>query len=527
MPISQFFKWGFAAPALIHKRITAYTFVRIVVATLLLGLATYLLVADPETATSLNKFFVLVVMSYLVMILSIIAMPRVRNLDLFVVVQLVIDAVLISVLVAMTGGLSSIFVVLYFMNIAAAAYLADGRVVVATAGLNAMLFLSILGLAVLGVVPGRIDPETVAFHILRVLGFLLVGLLTGRLAAGLKQADAALIQQKETTRALAEQYELIVKNVGSGILIADEQHMIRGANPAAESRLGPCTGKELEEVLPGIEQRGGGQELEVQGSDGPRILLCHRSPLGYQGAEAIVFEDITRLRQMEAEMEREERLVGVGRMAAAIAHEIRNPLASLSGAVQLLKEEHPGPLFDIALREIHRLDNLVTEFLENTRAPQLEMSTTSVAPLLEELVDAFKQDPRYKELVSIVYDLPSLEPVSLDQDRFKQIIWNLMLNAAQAMPDGGRIRIAAREEARGLRIDVEDQGAGIPQEELGKLFDPFYTTRRGGTGLGLVTVERFVRAHEGWVEVDSTPGRGSTFSVVFPRKATGLEGMEA
>jgi two-component system sensor histidine kinase PilS (NtrC family) len=238
------------------------------------------------------------------------------------------------------------------------------------------------------------------------------------------------------------------------------------------------------------------------------------------GGEVVVFEDVTELRRYEAVQKREERLAGVGRIAAGIAHEIRNPLASLSGAIQMLKDDQDGPLLEIAQREVLRLNDLVGEFLESARPIELRIEPVSVIAIVDEVVAAFGKDPRFGELVDIVVsseDEAGTE-AELDPSRLQQILWNLLLNAAQAMPEGGLIFLEVSDAPDSVTVEVRDQGTGISREELSKVFDPFYTTRQGGTGLGLANVDRLTRAQGGSVRVRSTLGAGTTFILDFPRR---------
>ena len=505
-----------APPEVVKRRITTYTLLRLLLATALFGLATYMVMQQPETVERQWGLFALIAVTYLVMGASAALVGRMKNLEVFVTVQLVFDALLIATLVAMTGGPNSIFFVLFFMNIGAAAYLGYGRAALATAGVDGAFYLIVLGLLSVDMLPGDVQGTDYPETMLRIFGIMLVGILTGRLSERVRLADEELVRQRETTRMLEEEHGLIVQSVRSGILTIDENGNIRAANPAAMARLGLVEGRPLERVLPKLTLEPGGQEFRVRGPDGNRTLLCYRSPLG-DHAEVVVFEDVTQIREMEAEMEREERLVGVGKIAAAIAHEIRNPLASLSGAIQLLKEEaEEGPLLDIALREIHRLNDLVGDFLEIARPPQLRPQPTNVTEVLDSLITTFVQDPRYGEQVTVVVDGDPGEPILLDPNRLRQVLWNLLLNAAQAMPDGGMVHVHMERIPGGLRIQVSDHGVGVDSKDIEKLFDPFYTTRQGGTGLGLVTVNRLVRAHGGWVKVQSEPGRGTTFEMFFP-----------
>jgi two-component system, NtrC family, sensor histidine kinase PilS len=509
---------------LFRRRLTTYTFLRIILASGLFGIATYLVLHDPSTLISRTILFVLAAVTYLFLGVSAGLVARVRRRSAFVIVQLLFDAALITALVQATGGMGSLFFVLYFMNIVAGAYLGYGQAAQATAGIDAVAFLGTTALTALGVIPGDDLPTGASFFVdaaLRVAGFLLVGLLTGRLSASVRSADHALLAQREHARALEQEFGLIIHSVPSGILIVDPQGIVRGANPAAVKRVGFCEGWPLARVIPGFDDRSDSQEVSVQGPEGAFTLLAHASTLGDEGGRVVVFEDVSRLREMEAEIDREERLVGVGRIAAAIAHEIRNPLASLSGSIQLLKEENAGPLVEIAIREIARINELVGDFLDTARPIRLRRCTIDAHTVAQDVATAVQQDARYRGFIHVLVEGSSGTMAYVDPNCFRQILWNLVLNGAQAMPAGGDVIVRCSSLPGSVSVEVIDHGTGIAPDALPKVFDPFYTTRQGGTGLGLATVHRLVRAHAGNIDVRSKLGRGSTFRLVFPDRKPG------
>jgi two-component system sensor histidine kinase PilS (NtrC family) len=512
-------------PPLAGSGITKYIFFRLVLVVVLFLWAAYAVLKDPQALLSHSRLFLLAGATFLFMGLSAALVRRFGDSRAFVVVQLLFDTLLVTIFVQLTGGLQSVAFLLYFMNIVAAAYLLPRH----RAGLiftvvNALAFVGSTYAVTIIVAEHDIHASGAASlywdMLLRVFGFMIIGFLTNQLAVRTQQADAALARQQETTRHLEEEHGLIVQSVLSGILTVDDGGTIRSANPAALARLGTCEGRPLTAVLPGLKRYSDGQEITIRGHEEPLTLLCYRSPMGMMGGEVVVFEDVTELRRYEGERKREERLAGVGRIAAGIAHEIRNPLASLSGAIQLLKDEQEGPLLDIAQREVLRLNDLVGEFLESARPIELRLEPVSVPAIVDDVVAAFGQDPRYGEQVDIVVaeEDEGWGEVELDGDRVRQVLWNLLLNAAQAMPEGGTIHLEVRNLEQRVIVSVRDEGTGISEEEIGRVFDPFYTTRQGGTGLGLANVDRLVRAHGGAVNVRSTLGAGTTFSLDFPRR---------
>jgi two-component system sensor histidine kinase PilS (NtrC family) len=515
-----------AEPAVFDHQggVTKYIFIRLLLVSVLFLWATWAVFRAPESLLSLERLFALAGATFLFMGVSAALVRTYGNRHAFVLVQLFFDSLLVTIFVQLTGGLNSIFFILYFMNIVAAAVLVPRR----RAGLmitmvNALAFVGSTLLVVFLVedhpLTGSLGATLYADILLRVFGFVLIGFLTNQLAVRTELAGAALAKQQETTRVLEEEHGLIVQSVLSGILTVDDKGWISSANPAALARLGTCEGRPLGAVLPGLKRYTDGQEITLKGPEEPLTLLCYRSPLGMSGGEVVVFEDVTELRRYEAVQKREERLAGVGRIAAGIAHEIRNPLASLSGAIQMLRDEHPGPLLEIAQREVLRLNDLVGEFLESARPIELRIEQVSVTSVVDEVVAAFGKDPRFGELVDLVVSSEDeLDArAELDPGRLHQILWNLLLNAAQAMPEGGTIFLEVSATPEAVTLEVRDQGTGISPEELTKVFDPFYTTRQGGTGLGLANVDRLARAHGGSVNVRSTLGTGTTFILAFPR----------
>jgi signal transduction histidine kinase len=299
--------------------------------------------------------------------------------------------------------------------------------------------------------------------------------------------------------------------------------VIRTVNPAGTGLLGHVEQRLLKEVLQ-VKRQQWEQEYEVGGRT--QRLICRRSKLG-EGSEVVVVEDVTQLRHMEEVVEREERLAAVGRLAAGLAHEIRNPLASLSGSVQLMQDESSSPLHAIVLREVEHINGLVEDFLDIARPLQLRTSPTDVAGVVADVVQAFSQDQRYQERCEVLLLREEVPMCMVDGGRVRQVVWNLVLNAAQATPEFGRIEVGVAMADGALVISVADQGIGISKERLDRIFDPFYTTRTGGTGLGLANVERIVRAHGGAVSVSSTEGKGTRFVLRFPLQTGFGQSVEA
>ncbi len=468
---------------------------------------------NPQGAYAPRTAFYVVGVAFLVWGASAASLRTEGNLERFGWFQLVFDAVLVTALVTLTTGVDSPLVVLYFINIIAAPFLLPWWGIVSVLAMDILGFAAVAWAGKLGLFPwltsshASLRADDVVLHI---FAMALVGMLSVQLSRTMK---GIIDRQAREGEALQAERSMILAELEVGTLELDAEGRVARANPVCERLLGDVIGMPLSTILPG-----GGEAWEVvlDGEGESTHLLCSRH-VRLTGEDLVLVQDVTHLREMEKVIERDERLAAVGKLAAGLAHEIRNPLASLSGAIQLLRKEEPGPLHDIALREVSRLDQLVEEFLDAARPPRLVFEPTDVGQLVQEVVTAFENDPRYRERIEVDIDAGGDLPlVPMDGGRVRQVLWNLLLNAAQAMPDVGAITLVLRAHAESLSMRVVDTGVGIAPEQLRKIFDPFYTTRSGGTGLGLANVERIVRGHGGSVSVYSKAGQGSSFMLSFP-----------
>jgi two-component system sensor histidine kinase PilS (NtrC family) len=243
------------------------------------------------------------------------------------------------------------------------------------------------------------------------------------------------------------------------------------------------------------------------------------------GAVAI-FQDLTERKRMEEQLRRADRLAAVGQLAASIAHEVRNPLAAISGSIQLLDEElkdhEHERLLGVILREADRLKLITGQFLDQVRMPGPPGSGCDLVASLEETLFLLQQSEEYRPGIHLRFEKRvEAIPVVADRDRLKQIFWNLGL---QAMAEGGTLTVVVGAEDRFGFVAFRDSGEGIAAEQLFKIFEPFYTTKGRGTGLGLSIAKRLVEDLGGRIEVRSQPGQGSTFRIIFPQSADGRPG---
>ncbi|MFQ5992574.1 MAG: nitrogen regulation protein NR(II), partial [Nitrospiraceae bacterium] len=246
-----------------------------------------------------------------------------------------------------------------------------------------------------------------------------------------------------------------------------------------------------------------------------------------------VFKDLTHMRDMEEEMRRREWLATLGEMSAGMAHEIRNPLAALAGAMQMMRKDLPpdetnARLMDIAVREATRLDGIITEFLQYARPPALNLKECDLNAALRDTLTLIKHEAQTRAGIQVKTLLAKGRlTAEVDQDQLRQVFWNLAVNAFDAMPSGGFLTISSssRRVTSGgqvgefIEIGFEDTGEGIQKQNLDKIFLPFFTTKQKGSGLGLAAVHRIVDLHNGWIRVASQEGKGSRFTVCLPSSA--------
>jgi two-component system sensor histidine kinase PilS (NtrC family) len=260
-----------------------------------------------------------------------------------------------------------------------------------------------------------------------------------------------------------------------------------------------------------------GPYLEIGVSVTP-LATGETSPGGY----LVVFQDLTEIRRLEQEIRTKEKLAAVGEMAAQLAHEIRNPLGSIRGSAQVLMAEpglgeEQGRLLDIISRESIRLSETLNRFLYEVRPSSRTKGPVDLRPLVEETVTLLRNAAELRPEHEVRFHADAGPHVCLaDADQIKQVLWNLLRNALEAMPDGGRLEVRLRRERAEVVLSVQDQGRGMGRDEQGRMFEPYRTSRAMGTGLGLAIVVRIVRDHGGDIEVRSAPQMGTEIDVRLP-----------
>jgi len=459
------------------------------------------------------------------------------------------DLVLITFLVYFLGGAASPFSLLYLIVIAVASTLLRRRAGVTVASVAFLLYGGmILALFYGWLRPGSPSQEVVTGWRLGYnlavhgFGFYAVALLTYYLAHNVTRAERELEEKSEHLADLQVVHRDVIQSISSGLLTTDLEGTVTSANLAGLEILGrteeELVGKPVHqsglftephwhEVTAASEQTGRMRsEVEIAREKESRYVGFSISRLtdaeGQHRGYILIFQDLTRWRRMQEELRIKDRMVAVGELAAGLAHEIGNPLAAISGSVQMLSSSIDGnpaqrKLIEILLKESHRLDRTIKGFLRFARPRERSSVSFDIARLLAENFELLKNSEEVSEVHRLQADLvPPSARLFADPDQVSQIFWNLARNSLRAMPDGGTLRVVGRLAGGWYRLQVIDSGRGMSEEQRTNLFHPFHSFFDGGTGIGMAIVYRIVQDHGGRLRVDSRPGAGTTITIELP-----------
>ena len=502
----------------LYRKLAWLTLFRVVTITVLLGGTALVSWREraSDTHSRLSPLYAIIVAGYLFSVVLALLQRRRTGLVPVAYGNVALDVGVAAALVALTGRSESVFVFLFSLAEVNAAILLFRRGAVVSLALSVVAYVAVAS-------PQRPFPATAVF--VHAAAFVATAVLAAYLAEQLRTTGERLEARESDLASLTALHESIVQSMNGGLLTLDPGGRVTFLNRAGEQMVGAplerVRGRPARDALPMFGERVARDEIDLVNARGEQLRLGYSSfPLldraGALMGTAVIFQDLTQFRSMEEAMKRSERLADLGRVAAGLAHELRNPLASLSGSIELLRDQGPEDgrrLMDIALREAARLNDLVSEFLRFARPPPLRRERTDLSGLVAETLDVFAHDP---EAAGVRLER-ALEaaPVECDPGQIRQVLWNLLRNAAQAVgPGGGRVRVACAPEGDGgASFEVADDGPGIAREDLARVFLPFHTTKSTGSGLGLAIVQRIVDAHGGRVTVESTPGEGARFRV--------------
>lgn len=534
---------------------------RLVVTSLLLGSAVAIGMARPDTFPVM-PFVFLIALTYALSIVYTAALRRAVHTPVLVDLQFAIDALLVSACIHITGGISSLFSSLYILPIIAASTIRGRQGALQVASLSATLYAGLVVSQYLGVSlwprgwwqPAVVELPGVLFAqytvVVNLGGMFAVALLAGSLAERLRSARAGLQDASFEIADLRAFNAHVVDALTSGLVTTDAGGRILTFNRAATRitrvEREQAIGRDVSQVLqlagdvrellpdtePAVSSRRG--EIAYRSPSGEQVDIGFTAsrlqfPEGTSGF-LITFQDITELKRLEREARLQQRLSAVGEMAAGIAHEIRNPLAAMTGSVEVLKQELPlsgdqAQLLDIVLRESERLNETIRLFVSYARPQRQTVARLDVRGVLRDAASALRNSVDMRDGHTLSLDIPA-EPIWHDGDEteLRQVLWSLGTNGLRSMPGGGHLRMsvavdAGETTAPELVFAVQDHGCGIPDDQIEGAFQPFRSSFRQGAGLGLSIVHRIVSDYGGRIQVTSTVGTGTTVCVRLPLAA--------
>lgn len=453
------------------------------------------------------------------------------------ILQVLADLAMVTLVVHVTGGIDSSLNFLYPLVIVVACMLLPRAWGFLSAALAFILFGAILELDYYLVIPSYSSshPKLKALQVVifvNLFAYFAIAYLAGLLMSKLRQADVQLKDASGALENLQALHESIVQSMSGGVITTGLDGRITLVNRAAQQLLeisetalrGRSVADLFQDPLPQFGGNRGYAEVRYVSGNGFRktfrvlvsaLNVSARSDLGF----VYSFDDLTEIRRLEREVRMQDRLAAVGRLAAAIAHEIRNPLTSIAGSVSMLsdvpalspEERH---LLQIVIRESDRLNNIITDFLAYSRGKQYRFERVNLVPLLEDTLTLLEHRLTAENAgIKIERCFAKSEAwVLADGDKLKQVFWNFCENAVRAMKDqGGSLTVALTERGRDWEMSFADTGPGINPQQTEKIFEPFQSNFEGGTGLGLAIVYQIVQAHEGKVWARSEISKGTSF----------------
>jgi two-component system, NtrC family, sensor histidine kinase PilS len=536
---------------------------RVVVVSVLLGASvviqirqTHVFLAEIQTI-----HYIIIVSIYFLTFIYALLLKHTKNHHTLSYLQLIVDTFLVTAIIYTTGGIDSIFSFLYILTIINASIILYRRGGYVIASFSSILYGLLLDLhfydiiqplGTRGTAPLDYGNLNIFYLILvNITAFYIVAYLSGYLSEQIRRSRVELKERQQDIITLELLNKSIIDSISSGLAAVGAGGKIILFNPAAEKIFGieaeSVLGKNAVEAIPFLspyyspDKPGsvGGKLSEQPFSDFNHTLPDGRQlhlrvsaaplrlPRRQSGGTIFLFQDVTEIMRIEAEMKRVEDLALIGELAAGMAHEIRNPMASISGSIQMLRdgldaEDVNSRLMDIIMRETERLNRLIGDFLSFARPRTPTIKTFDLNRLVGESLQLFRNSRRCKGKIDIVEIFHEPVVVASDQELIRQILWNLYLNAADAMPDGGRLFVTTAKSAAqcapgltGARIEVRDTGPGFSYQALNHLFTPFFTTKEGGSGLGLATVRRVVESLGGSVQGCNDPHGGAVVTIFF------------
>lgn len=541
------------------SRLQLLMFLRVGFVSLLLGVAIIIQVRETKTyfGEILNAHYFLIALIYFLTFFYVVALNYIKNLSKFAYLQLLLDTIFITAIIYTTGGIESIFSFLYLLNIISGGTILYRRGGTIIASFSTILYGALLDLSYYGLINPmgyrffhlqEYQSSEIFYRILvNAAAFYLVAFLSSFLSEQTRKSRAELKVKKKDIADLEMLKENIIQSISSGLVTLDKYGKIivfnRGAERIFNIDSSDAIQKDVNDIIPFImpylkvDYPNKFSQLSYKRNEDEQIdLLLTISPLkerdGSEKGQILVFQDTTRIREMEQEVKRMEDLAMLGELAAGIAHEIKNPLASISGSIQVLddslskEDAHINQrLMGIILREINRLNHLVNDFLHFARPQRIEIEEFDLNQLIMDTLYIFQNSQNWSQNLDVKTKFFSPLKIKSDPQQLKQVFWNIFLNACEAMPKGGLICVSTDKKTdfhgsgefiEAVRIKVEDNGPGVDPKVVNDMFKPFSTTKKDGSGLGLAIVKKIVDSLGGKISGQNLANEGAAITILLP-----------
>jgi two-component system sensor histidine kinase PilS (NtrC family) len=548
---------------IIEKRIRWLMLSRIALVTILFSFTTFIKLqkTDLFPEISLTPLYIIFAVAYAVsmLYLCILKFRLIENPNINIYIQSFSDVALVTGLVYATGGVTSVYSVLYPLVIIYAVLFLQKRGGLIIATFSSILYGLLIDLEYYRIIQPIYTTTFYKYDLgsayvfsqiaIHVLSFYIIVFLASFVVEQEKKAWILLAEKETAFDQLDLLHRSIIESIDTGIMTINLRGMIKSFNRAAEEISGLSFAevenrnivelfqafKEIQEIISKEDNRSSARSrynMEFEGKDHvKRILGCSVSNLKDHRrkriGDIVIFQDLTSIIKMEKSLEKSRRLAIIGEMAASLAHEIRNPLASLGGSIQILKKDlNLNPvderLMQIILRGKEQLDNIIKDFLLLARPAPGKKERIVVKEVIEDVIESIKLVPDWSDNIELSLLLSDTIGILANRTELREVIWNLILNSIQAMNDGGILYIETKNISFSdagteyLEITIRDTGSGIDEKNLDMVFEPFFTTKETGTGLGLAIVNRIVEGYGGAIRIENNGGAGTTCVVSFP-----------